>query len=219
MCLSFYVFQESVKGKLKIIPFCFTLCWNCLFIFIFFFARNNSAWNLQSARLFSIRTEALGETLCIYGGLVAPAKNKINKYQEQLQKSLMQNGARQHKTRSQSSPQIVEFGKKRRRFTRTSSKAALRRVGAHGRGAEPGGWETRGRGAARGYGRAAGHTASLFSPVWAPPQGVRLQEKKKKKVPNHQREQTMMRAINLFRLTEIFTIWLQVEELNIFSCN
>lgn len=25
----------------------------------------------------------------------------------------------------------------------------------------------------------------------------------------------MMRAINLFRLTEIFTIWLQVEELNI----
>lgn len=41
----------------------------------------------------------------------------------------------------------------------------------------------------------------------------------RKKVPNHQREQTMMRVINLFRLTEIFTIWLQVEELNIFSCN
>lgn len=40
-----------------------------------------------------------------------------------------------------------------------------------------------------------------------------------KNVPNHQREQTMMRAINLFRLTEFFTIWLQVEELNIFSCN
>lgn len=40
-----------------------------------------------------------------------------------------------------------------------------------------------------------------------------------RKVPNHQREQTMMKAINLFRLTEIFTIWHKVEELNIFSCN
>lgn len=69
LCISFRN-QQNENWELFLSIY-FTLCWNCHF---FFLLRNNFSWNLQSTRLVSIRTEALGEVRCIYRGLVLLAK-------------------------------------------------------------------------------------------------------------------------------------------------
>lgn len=71
--LSLYFLQESAKWKLRITPI-YLLHLMLKLPFFFFLLRNNFTWKLQSTRLVSIRTEALGEVRCIYWGLVLLAK-------------------------------------------------------------------------------------------------------------------------------------------------